>query len=115
MRRRTRVALISITLLAVAAVVIWLVPMGDTERRSADRIISKIEEYRGREGHLPDPADTALLQSLGFELSTGLLPDYQPLDSTDYVITILKGFDGPYWFYESKNQTWRRGFPPPRR
>ena len=77
---------------------------------SANRIISRIEEYRHREGRLPDPADDPLMKSLGFELRIGWDPDYQPLDAANYRITILEGFDGPYWIYESESGQWRRSF-----
>lgn len=77
----------------------------------ADRITSRIEEYRGREGRLPDPENHSLMHTLGFELRIGWHPDYEPIDATNYRITILEGMDGPYWIYESRSQEWYHGYP----
>ena len=107
---RNKLLIVGVMVL-VAGTGYWLLFRGGWDRVSTQPIISAIEEYRHRQGHLPDPADTALLQSLGFELRVGLHPDYQRISSTDYVVTVLKGFDGPYWLYESSTQKWRHGYP----
>ena len=102
-----------VVLCAAAATIVglWLGLMADTKWTNAERIISNIEKYRQREGRLPDPANHSLMQELGFELGVGWLPDYEPLDAANYRITILVGFDGPYWFYESTSKRWVHGYP----
>jgi hypothetical protein len=110
MIRAWHILLVALPLLAWAGY--WLLFMGGWDRVTARPVISAIEAYRQREGRLPEPSDTALLQSLGFEVRVGLHPDYQKIGSEDYVVTVLKGFDGPYWLYESANKKWRYGYPP---
>ena len=82
------------------------------ERRNADRIIAAIEDYRGTHGQLPDSLNDEVMKRLGFELRVGWHPDYQVGKKGLYRITILEGFDGPYWTYDSSSQVWRKGFPP---
>lgn len=106
-----RHALLILTIATAGVVGFRLFLRGGLERIKADRIISKIGEYRRLEGHLPDPANHALMQTLGFELRAGWHPDYEPLDATNYRITILEGMDGPYWFYESQSHEWHHGYP----
>ena len=108
---KMRNAILILSVAAAGVIGFWLFLMGGFERMSADRIISRIEEYRRREGHLPDPANHSLMQTLGFELRVGWHPDYKPVDATNYRITILEGMDGPYWFYESKSREWHHGYP----
>lgn len=88
--------------------------MGDADRRNAEQIILKIEDYRRQEGHLPDPENHSLMQTLGFELRIGWNPDYEPLDSANYRIALLRDLDGdgPCWFYESKSAVWCQDIPP---
>ena len=105
-------AILLILLAALAGMValgfFW---MKNADRRNADQIIAKIEDYRRQEGRLPDPDDHSLMKSLGFELGgVGWHPDYQPLEPASYRITLLKGFDGPYWIYESQSASWRFGY-----
>jgi hypothetical protein len=77
-----------------------------------NRIISRIEEYRQREGHLPDSKDDSVMGKLGFELRVDWHPYYEQLDATNFRIIFFEGFDGPYWFFESKTKTWIYGMPP---
>lgn len=109
---KMRNAILILIVVAVAAIGFWFFLMGGPKRMNANRIISKVEEYRLREGRLPDPENHSLMLSLGFELRVGWHPDYETLDATNYRITILEGMDGPYWFYESKSHEWHRGYPP---
>ncbi len=105
-------AILLIPLAALGAIV-WLtfLWMDGADRRHADQIIVKIEDYRRHEGRLPDTNDQPLMKTLGFASGVGWIPDYQPLDGSDYRITLLRGFDGPYWIYESKAGGWRFGYP----
>src|SRR4051794_32260214 len=113
MRMRSAIVIVLVGIASVLG--FWLISIGGPERLRANRIISRIEDYRHRAGNLPDPADDSLMKALGFELSVDWDPDYQRLDATNYRITIFRGFDGPYWFYESKSNRWIHGMPPPRR
>ena len=108
---KMRNAILILLVVAVTAIGFWFFSMGGSNRVNADQIISRIEEYRRREGRLPDPANHSLMQTLGFELRVGWCPDYEPLDATNYRITIIEGFDGPCWFYESKSNQWSHGYP----
>ena len=85
-----------IVLPLVAAAALWLVKSDAPQRWHANRIIARIEEHRLREGKLPDPANHPQMTSLGFELRAGWQPDYQPLDASNYRITIMENLDGPY-------------------
>ena len=80
------------------------------DRRNAERVISAIEDYRVANGKLPDPDDHQVMKSLGFELREGRNPDYEVDEKGLYRITILAGFDGPYWTYDSFSQSWREEF-----
>lgn len=108
MKRR----LISLLILAVVISGGWSYWVTTAERRNADRIIEAIEDYRETHGHLPDARDHEVMKRLGFELRVGWRPDYQVGEKGLYRITILEGFDGPYWSYDSFSQVWRIGaFP----
>ena len=107
---KPRAVLIWIVLIGFFSVSVWWFFFDGGERWSANRIVGRIENYRYIHGRLPDPEDTALLQTLGFELRVGLHPEYRLIGPTDYVITILLGFDGPYWYYESRTESWHQGY-----
>ena len=104
----------AICLLILAAVITggWIYWASMAERRNADRIIAAIETYRETDGQLPDSRDHEVMKQLGFELRVGWHPDYQVGEKGLYRITILEGFDGPYWTYDSFSQMWRKDFPP---
>ncbi len=101
-----------IPIVALASVV-WLafLWMNGADRRHADQIISKIEDYRRHEGHLPNPEDQLVMKDLGFKLQTGWTPDFELLDAASYRITLLGASEGPYWIYESKFAAWHLGNP----
>lgn len=103
-----------IILLILAAMVAggWFYQESTAERRNADRIIAAIEDYRRTHGRLPESGDHELMKNLGFDLRVGWHPDYQVGEKGLYRITILEGFDGPYWTYDSFTQMWRKDFPP---
>ncbi len=82
------------------------------ERRNADQIIAAVENYRETHGRLPDPRDHKVMKDLGFKLRAGWHPDYEVGENGRYRITILEGFDGPYWIYDSFSDVWHRDFPP---
>ena len=108
MKRRV----ISLLILAVIVAGGWIYWNSAAERRSADRIIAAIEDYREAHGRLPDSRDHEVMKNLGFELRVGWHPDYQVGEKGLYRITILEEFDGPYWTYDSFSQMWRKDFPP---
>jgi hypothetical protein len=103
---------ISVLLLAAMVAGFWIYWESTAERRNANRIISAIEAYRESHGRLPDSSDQETMKHLGFELRVGWHPDYQVGEKGLYRLTILDGFDGPYWVYESFSQRWRKDFPP---
>jgi hypothetical protein len=105
-----RLILVLLTLIVVAGG--WFYVESTAERRNADRIIEAIEGYRKAHGRLPDSRDHEAMRNLGFELRVGWHPDYQVGEKGLYRITILEGFDGPYWTYDSFSQMWRKDFPP---
>jgi hypothetical protein len=99
--------------LIIGFVAWWVWSFFDGGRWSANRIVNRIENYRQIHGRLPDQDDLGLLQSLGFEIGpVGTFPDYRNYAGSDYMITILVGFDGPYWYYDSRTKTWHHGNPP---
>lgn len=106
MKRRV----ISLLILAAAVAGGWFYWESTAERRSADRIIVAIEDYRKTHGRLPDSRDHEVMKSLGFQLRAVWHPDYQVGEKGLYRITILEGFDGPYWTYDSFSQMWRKDF-----
>ncbi|GEP44645.1 hypothetical protein [Brevifollis gellanilyticus] len=111
-KEKTGNAILLIPVAALAGMVgLALFWMGGADRRNADQIVSKIEGYRLHEGHLPNPEDQQLMKALGFKPAAGWIPDYEPLDSSSYRITLLGGLDGPFWIYESKPRAWRYGYP----
>lgn len=103
-----RCAVVGMILIATAAA--WFYHVSTAERRNADRIIEAIEQYRKVHGRLPHPDDHALMARLGFELRVGWHPDYEVGEKGFYRITILEGFDGPYWTYDSYSRMWRKDF-----
>jgi hypothetical protein len=74
-------------------------------------IVRAIEAYRRRTGHLPDPSDTGLMQSLGFELLIDYRPDFLAIDPSNYRLRYDEGFDGPSWTYDSRADQWSKGYP----
>jgi hypothetical protein len=110
MKMRTAIVIFVFVAMTVVGLSLWY--MGYPERMRGNRIISRIEEYRQREGHLPDTQERSVMEKLGFELRIDWHPYYEQLDATNYRIIFLEGFDGPYWFYESKTKTWIYGMPP---
>ncbi|MES2598297.1 MAG: hypothetical protein V4662_23385 [Verrucomicrobiota bacterium] len=109
-KKKTGNAILLIPFAALAGMValafFWT---GDADRKNADQIISKIEDYRLHKGRLPNPEDRPLMQDLGFKLQTGWNPDFELLDEVSYRITLLGDSKGPYWIYESKSGAWRLG------
>ena len=104
-----------VILLLILAVVIaggWIYWDSTEERRNANRIIAGIEDYRETQGRLPDSRNHELMKRLGFDLRVGWHPDYQARENGLYQITILEGFDGPYWTYNSSSKKWRKEFRP---
>ena len=88
----------------------WIYWDFTAERRNAYQIVEAIENYRQTHGRLPDSSDHEVMKGLGFELLVGWHPDYQIIGKEIYRITILEGFDGPYWIYDSSSKRWRKGF-----
>ena len=107
MKRRVLLLLCLVAVIAAG----WIYRDSTAERRNADRIIAAIEKYRETHGKLPDPHDHEEMKRLGFELRAGWHPDFQVDQKGLYRITILEGFDGPYWIYDSFSQMWRRDVP----
>lgn len=76
-----------------------------------NKIIGQIDEYKIANG-LPESGDWETLKKFSFEdNSASLVPDYQKLDNETYELAFLKGFDGPYLLWNSKDREWKMGFP----
>jgi hypothetical protein len=97
-----------LSILSVVLVSLFLLRTAD--RRNASKIIASVEEYRATYGQLPDPDDQKIMEELGFEMRMEWFPDYQMGENGNFRITILQGFDGPYWIYDSSTKSWREGF-----
>ena len=103
---------IATVILAVIIAGGWIYRDSTAERRNAHRIIAAIEDYRETHGSLPDSRDHKVMKRLGFVLQVGWHPEYEVGEKGLYRITILEGFDGPYWTYDSFSQMWGKDFPP---
>lgn len=108
MMRRWLLPSLALILLGAGA---WLFS-DPTGKRHANRIIAAIADYRESHWRLPDPDSHEVMEELGFEWREGWHPAYQQTLEGGYRITILRGFDGPYWYYESIAGEWVYGFPP---
>jgi len=102
--RRRRVFLFVAAAVSVCLLLLWY--LGNADRFQADRIICAIEKYRHQYGKIPDPADDALMRSLGFEGDLGWYPDYEILSPIHYKIRLIVGFDCPYATFDSERGTW---------
>ena len=100
---------IAITIIVIGVFGLYWVTTSD--RRNANRIVDAIEEYREAHRRLPDPNDHDVMKSLGFELRIGWYPNYEADEQGFYEITLLGGFDGPYWIYHSRTENWTEGYP----
>ena len=109
MTARNVILMLSVT--AAILAVGWFGRMGGSQRLHGNRIISEIEHFRTREGHLPDPGNSSLMRSLGFEWREGWHPEFESFDGSAYRLTFFDGFDGPYWYYESKSNQWTQRYP----
>jgi len=101
-RKKIVFALIGVALMGYLLLWYW----GSHDRFQADRIICAIEKYRHQYGKIPDPADDALMRSLGFEGDLGWYPDYEILSPIHYKIRLIVGFDCPYATFDSERGTW---------
>lgn len=103
-------ALILSILSGLSVVLVSLFLLRTADRRNANKIIAAVDEYRATYGQLPDPDDQKIMKELGFEMRMEWFPDYQMGENGNFRITILQGFDGPYWIYDSSMKSWREGF-----
>jgi hypothetical protein len=85
---------------------IALVSWNRSHARRAAPIIAAIEIYRARTGQLPNPDDTALMTSLGFDLNIAYSPEFEALDERNYRLIYVEEFDCPYDTYDSRSRTW---------
>jgi hypothetical protein len=101
----------TLTLSALSLLIVSLFWISTVDRRNATKIIAAIEEYKGAHGKLPDQNDPEVMEELGFKLmAVDWFPDFQVGENGNYRMTILKGFDGPYWIYDSSTKSWWEGF-----
>lgn len=107
MARRSQIIIIGIIIALMAG--IFLYRTSTAPRRKATHFIIAIEEYRTKHGRLPHPDEHAILNKLGFKEQA--TPHFQydiGEKQLSYRITIVEGFDGPYWTYNSLTQNWRK-------
>ena len=75
--------------------------------KSGNAIIANLEQFHREHGRLPDQYNQSEMAALGFEPNAVA---YNPLFSaqgSDYEITYVHGFDGPYIVYSSHTKKWR--------
>lgn len=77
------------------------------DKQHAESIADNVTEYFTLHGKLPDSDDTELMQSLGFERAAEQRhPVYYPRTTTEFELGLHRGFDGPYYCYNSTTGEW---------
>lgn len=73
--------------------------------------IQNINKLRDMEGRLPNTNEHEILKSLmPKEMKNKWSPEYKNLDSINFELVFVSGFDGPYLRYCSANKKWKYGF-----
>lgn len=104
-----------VILVATALLLIWLnLPPTITrysDIRLGNRIIARIEDYKKAHG-LPDRHDWETLKQFGFKVDGDVwTPQYEKIDSENYELVFVEGFDGPYLLWNSKQREWGMEMP----
>lgn len=77
----------------------------------ANKIIDQIDKYK-MTNSLPESDDWETLKKFGFEDHLDfLVPEYQKLNSENYELRFIEGFDGPYLLWNSKDRKWKKDQP----
>lgn len=106
-------------LLAVAllvGLVYWLLPASISHQQEVSRgtvLTQQLDAFYRQHHTLPATNDWPLLKQLGFteaELNAAN-PEYHHLAGDAYELTFVKGFDGPYLTWNSRERSWKSGFP----
>lgn len=83
-----------------------------SEIQLGNKLIENIHSYKIENNKLPDNDDVQTLEHLGFEIAeAGTKPSYICNQNGEYEIVFLKGFDGPYLMWNSKEQEWKVDAP----
>lgn len=85
----------------------------DTRTKRGNEIIRNIELYKSETGQLPKNHDWQTLRTLGFnpkEMEKAY-PEYSKINDTTFELVFVKGFDPPYFMWNSNERIWKEGFP----
>ena len=81
-----------------------------------EELINNIKQYNIQNNKLPESRDWASLKQIGFlqnEIAQSY-PRYTKINNTTYALDFVSDFDGPYLFWNSKEQQWKvsqRAYP----
>lgn len=108
-------SLLSFSIALVAGLLWWSLPF--SIKRATDvvrgRALSqRIKQYQQQHAALPASDDWVALKQIGFteEEMERANPQYIRLDSADYQVVFVSGFDGPYLMWNSRQGHWQEGF-----
>lgn len=115
MKKLIITSIVIIVLLFTGWIIYVHLPVEITERSNikyGNELIEKLDNYKITYSELPKDNDWELLKKLGFkEESLGISPCYTKINKDEYELVYLRGFDGPYLFYNSTDKEWKVGFP----
>jgi len=103
MKRRIINIISSILMLLAFLFIIWLFLVHQQNRKmeiKGSKLIDKIEEYRQKNGQLPNT-----VKEMGLEESEGWGPFYEKIDNVNYKVYFSIGFDNSKEYY-SKTKKW---------
>jgi hypothetical protein len=111
MMRKIFIGSVSVVLFLILSLFIWthlpLEIQRSSDIKKGNIIIKNLTDYKLIQGHLPETGDWKTLEQLGFSTNdVGTQPDYKKLSDTNYELTFLKGFDGPYLTYDLTFNKW---------
>ena len=113
MKKSIIISVSIILILILISVVFYHLPFQKkyrSEIKFGNQLIEKIENFREQNDSIPQTTDYVVLRSFGFELNESFLPQYQKINTTDYILIYCWGFDPPWLYYYSKTKKWNYGF-----
>lgn len=115
MKKATLIFFSILAFTIISFVVYWNLPFEITHQsdiKLGNKLIEKIDSYKIRNNKLPDNYDMKTLEQLGFKIEMlGTNPSYASNQNGEYEIVFLKGFDGPYLMWNSKDKKWKFDSP----
>lgn len=108
--RLINVVLVSI-LVIIGLIIVWiLLPTTlkyHKEITLGNKFIDNIKKYHERNGRLPDENQWDSLAKLNpLKPYETFYPEYRRLDSNNFELTYIEGFDPPYLQYDTKTNKW---------